>query len=178
MYDGFRPATGEVKNVLAEAPYPAAASGSITGVPSVTDLMYFADFSCETAGRTIEQASVAVHQVKTLTTLFSLNLQPILEGFAPYSNTFTLYGNDSTGHMLAIQNFSTPALAFVKPGHSTSECGIASAVQIVPSGGFVDMNALYGVPKTGLPLGILACREYDGTIPASMNLSVTYDYLD
>jgi len=91
-----------------------------------------------------------------------------LEGFAPYSNTFTLYGNDSTGHMLAIQNFSTTTLAFVRPGHSTSECGVASAVMLVAPGDYVDMKALYGVPKTGLPLGILACRQYDGTIPASV----------
>jgi len=39
---------------------------------------------------------------------------------------------------------------------------------LVAPGDYVDMKALYGVPKTGLPLGILACRQYDGTIPASV----------
>jgi hypothetical protein len=177
MYDGAH-ADGTVNRLLTETGWAAGASGSITGIPNVTDVGVYADFTCETAQRNIVQTLVPVRQVKTSTTLFNLRSQPLWEGFVPYSNVFTLFDGNATGHMRAIQNFSTVALLFVKPGHSSNQCGDSSAVVVVPPNGFVDMNALFGVPQTNLPLGLLACRAYDGTLPSSVLLSVTYDYLE
>lgn len=95
------------------------------------------------------------------TTTVYLRAQPVISGFIPYLGSF---GGGYTSYPGTLQSVTNPyngvALSFVKPGHSTTECGNPSAV--VPLGPGATMTsaqriAAFGSSTPTLPVTFLAC---------------------
>jgi hypothetical protein len=169
--------TGVIHGILVSLDSPPA-TGSYTVTPTMTDLHIAVNAWCDTAAGLFGHLRVKLSQAVTATTLTYLMPQTVWEGFVPFATTFTLYGNNATGHVTQIQNYSPWTLSFVKPGHGTSECGDPSAVVVAPSMGYVDLERLYGSSSVGLPLGIVACRSYDASPIGPVPISITYTYID
>ena len=65
-----------------------------------------------------------------ITTSIGMRRQEIVSGFIPYAGTF---GPITSGAVISRINFPTqfPAVALLKPGHSTAECGNSAAFVLV-----------------------------------------------
>jgi len=100
-----------------------------------------------------------------------LSAQQITQGWIPYLGTF---GAGSQGRLLTVQNASQSAtLLFVRPNHSTTECGNPSAtVPVAPRASLTpaQMTELYGSATPRLGVTFLACV----TTPTPQSISLTF----
>ena len=110
----------------------------------------------------------AVEETRTV----SLERQIIVQGNVPYLGAFPSFGVVPKGHLLRIRVPGTGlpnlALAFVKRGHSTAECGNPSAVVVLSEGQTStpqQLTDIFGVSEpefTALdPVTFLACIALD-----------------
>jgi len=119
----------------------------------------------------------------------SLSRQVIVQGFVPYVGRFPPFGVVPAGRLLRIRlpqsGFPDSALAFVKRGHSTQECGDASAVVVIGEGQTTtpaQLMEIYGVAEprftTPAPIPFLACYfTSPGLTPGfvTIEIDVIYD---
>ncbi|MDO8184737.1 hypothetical protein Q5424_07895 [Conexibacter sp. JD483] len=98
----------------------------------------------------------------------TMSAQPVVQGFVPFLGYF----GGGPGFNAVLTKVSNPAngtpLAFVKPGHSTSECGSDNAVTTLAPGKTMtadQMTALYGSTRPSLTQRIpfLACAGTNGS---------------
>ncbi|UGS34917.1 hypothetical protein DSM104329_01299 [Capillimicrobium parvum] len=100
-----------------------------------------------------------------------LSAQAVTQGWVPYAGAF---GAGTQGKLLSVQNAnSTATLLFVRPNHSTTECGDPSATIPVSPGATMtrdQMKALYGAESPRLGVTFLACL----ITPTPQAISLTF----
>jgi len=120
-------------------------------------------------------------------TTVTLERQQVTQGPIPYLGRFPAFGTIQPGRVLSIQNpqrpgFDTITLFFVRPGHSTTECGNASAVVQLNQGQTTtpaQMTSAFGVAQppfsTLSPLNFLACASTtSGQLLNTIQINITY----
>lgn len=109
----------------------------------------------------------------------TLSAQPVVQGFVPFLG----YYGGGAGFNAVLTKVANPAngtpLAFVKPGHATSECGSDSAVTTLAPGKTMtseQMTTLYGSARPSLTQRItfLACAS---TNAGAVFLNLQYQQL-
>lgn len=109
----------------------------------------------------------------------TMSAQPVVQGFVPFLG---FYGGGA-GFNAVLTKVTNPSngtpLAFVKPGHSTTECGSDSAVTTLGPGKTMtaeQMTTLYGSARPSLTqrIAFLACA---GTNASAVFLNVQYQQL-
>ena len=109
----------------------------------------------------------------------TMSAQPVVQGYVPFLG---FYGGGA-GFNAVLTKVSNPSngtpLAFVKPGHSTTECGSDSAVTTLAPGKTMtaeQMTTLYGSARPSLTqrIAFLACA---GTNGSAVFLNVQYQQL-
>jgi len=116
-------------------------------------------------------------QIKTV----ALQRQPVAGGFPAYAGKYPDFGFVPPGRLLRIRvpqsGLVDFALAFVKAGHSTQECGNSNAVVEVAEGATTtpaQMTAIYGVPEPKYPVAFVACFVTpSGSFPDFVNIEIT-----
>ncbi len=112
-------------------------------------------------------------------TTITLNAQPVIQGYVPFLG----YYGGGVAFNAVLTKISNPAggapLAFVKPGHSTTECGSDSAVTALAPGKTMtaeQMTTLYGSARPSLRqrIAFLACA---GTNARTVFLNLQYQQL-
>jgi hypothetical protein len=104
--------------------------------------------------------------------------------FVPFAGRYPAFGSVAPFHLVGVRfpldGFVDQVLAFVKPGHSTAECGNADAVITVAEGASLtsaQLMTLYGSAQphftTLNPLSAVACWNGSGQIPGVINLQIT-----
>jgi hypothetical protein len=104
--------------------------------------------------------------------------------FVPYAGAYPPFGNVPPFHLIGVQfplsGFADTELAFVKPGHSTEECGNPSAVTLLVEGQSLtaaQITAIYGSAQphfnTLSPMTAVACWSGSGPFPGFINLNIT-----
>jgi Fungal fucose-specific lectin len=111
--------------------------------------------------------------------------QVIVEGFIPYVGQFPLIGVTPSGRLLRIRlpqvGFPDLALAFVKHGQSTANCGDPGAVVVLAEGQTTTTTQLaeiFGASEprfsTGNPLFFIAClSQTGGSLPNFVRIEIT-----
>jgi hypothetical protein len=116
-----------------------------------------------------------------------LHRQIIVQGFVPYVGTFPLpIGSVPPGRLLQMRVPQSGlqvdmAVSFVKPGHSTTECGNPNAVVVIREGETASpaqMTAIFGVPQPKYsspnPINFVACNIGPaGQIPDIVEIEIT-----
>lgn len=109
----------------------------------------------------------------------TMSAQPVVQGYVPFLG---FYGGGA-GFNAVLTKVSNPSngtpLAFVKPGHSTTECGSDAAVTTLAPGKTMtteQMTTLYGSARPSLTqrIAFLACA---GTNGSAVFLNVQYQQL-
>jgi hypothetical protein len=118
------------------------------------------------------------------TRTLALQEQQVVSGFIPYAGQYPPFGNVPPFHLMQVHfpqsGFADQQLLFVKPGHSTAECGNSAAVVPLVEGQSLtpdQISALYGQTQphftTLRPLAAVACLAGAAPIPAFINLDIT-----
>jgi hypothetical protein len=103
-----------------------------------------------------------------------LAAQQVVSGYIPFLGTF---GGGVNGTLTRVQNpWSGVALSFVKPGHSTTECGNSSSVVTLGPNQMMtpdQMKAAFGSEKPKLPATFLACAASNQSL-SLVFINITY----
>jgi hypothetical protein len=99
----------------------------------------------------------------------TMTADPPVSGFIPFLGQFG-GGPGNTSVLIEVRNHATgPTLSFIKPGHSSSECGNLSAIiQLGPGQALsaAQMTALYGsaTPSLANRIPFLACAATNASV--------------
>jgi hypothetical protein len=106
----------------------------------------------------------------------TMTAQPPVQGYVPFLGAFG-GGPGNTSVLTQVSNSPYgPTLFFVKPGHSSSDCGDPNAVITLPAGGTLtaaQMQTLYGsaTPSLSQRIPFLACAA---TNSSSVSINIQY----
>ena len=162
-------------HLVGEAPGTTIANGSFALWNSATNRYLVA--SHQTWGVSLDwqsdsgQSTSAVHNASV-----TMTAQPPVQGYVPFLGYFG-GGPGNTTVLTQVSNSPYGAtLSFIKPGHSSSECGNSNAVITLPAGATMtaaQMQTLYGsaTPSLAQRIPFLACAA---TNNSSVSVNVQY----